>query len=120
MLAALQLSILTVRASSLLEVVMLAYASFTRACAILQLVGPRDKALAPLCRACLPAAGGGSGEGAVGSVPLLAHNVIMSKTLLMLAFEMGGALGEAWTMVLEVLQRLDSALINRGIMPAGE
>jgi hypothetical protein len=121
MLAALQLTILTVRASSLLEGVMLAYASFTRACAILQLVGPRDKALAPLCRACLPAAGPGGGEGAASyAVPLLAHNVIMSKTLLMLAFEMGGALGEGWMMVLEVLQRLDSALINRGMMPAGE
>ena len=60
----------------------------------------------------------GVGDG--GSPPvahLLPHNVIMVKALLLLTFEMGGALGESWVMVLEVLQRLDAALTDRGLQP---
>jgi len=79
------------------------------------------KALAPLCRTCLPGTGGaGVGVGDGGAPPvahLWPHNVIMVKALLLLTFEMGGALGESWVMVLEVLQRLDAALTDRGLQP---
>jgi len=123
LLAAFQQVLLTVRATGPLETVITAYGILTRACAVLQLVGPRDKALAPLCRTCLPGAGGvGVGVGDGGAPPvasLLPHNVIMVKALLLLTFEMGGALGESWVMVLEVLQRLDAALIDRGLLPNG-
>ena len=45
----------------------------------------------------------GVGEGGAPPVAaLMTHNVIMVKTLLLLTFEMGGALGDSWTMVLEV------------------
>ena len=100
---------MTVRATDIIESLMGSYGAVTRACAVIQLIGPRDKALAPLCRSCLP-------EG--GASALQTHNVIILKCLLMLTMEMGGSLGESWSTVLEVLQRLDSALSDRGLPPS--
>lgn len=112
-LASLQTIMVTVTAPPVLEEILRAYAAFTRTCGALQLVGPRDKALAPLCKSALP----GNGHDGV-QVPLRVQNILVLKTLLSLVFELGGVLGEAWWMVLEVLQRLDTALFERGLAPS--
>eukprot|EP00960_Hanusia_phi_P070517 767327-Hanusia_phi.AAC.4 len=112
LLAGLQLGLISIQSTAVLEPLIDAYVSFTQACAVLQMVGPRDKALAPLCRSALP---GGATDGS--AVPLHPHNILITKALLLLVFDMGGVLGDSWSMVLEVLQRLDAALIERGLLP---
>lgn len=49
-LAGLQTVMVSIAVPRVLEVVLKAYTQFTHTCGALQLVGPRDKALAPLCR----------------------------------------------------------------------
>mmetsp|Transcript_50642 Transcript_50642/g.158224 ORF Transcript_50642/g.158224 Transcript_50642/m.158224 type:complete len:1222 (-) Transcript_50642:93-3758(-) len=112
LLPGLQLGMISVQSTAFLEPLIDAYVSYTQACAVLQMVGPRDKALAPLCRSALP---GGAPDGS--AVPLHPHNILITKALMLLVFDMGGVLGDSWSMVLEVLQRLDSALIERGLLP---
>lgn len=42
--------------------------------------------------------------------------MLITKALLHLAFELGGVFGQTWATVLEVLQRLDAALFERGVV----
>ncbi len=111
-LEALQTVMVSVLAPCILQRVLRAYTNFTQTCGALQLVGPRDRALAPLCKYAVPSP---TQEGSMA--PLYAHHILMCRALLSLVLALGGVLGETWTVVLEALQRLDSALVDRGYIP---
>eukprot|EP00283_Hemiselmis_rufescens_P021762 CAMPEP_0173463932 /NCGR_PEP_ID=MMETSP1357-20121228/69105_1 /TAXON_ID=77926 /ORGANISM="Hemiselmis rufescens, Strain PCC563" /LENGTH=169 /DNA_ID=CAMNT_0014431781 /DNA_START=1 /DNA_END=507 /DNA_ORIENTATION=- len=93
-LASLQTLMVTLTSPPLLSLVLSSYASFTHTCGALQLLGPRDKALAPLCRSALP---GNPSDGT--PVALKPYNILISKVLLRLVFELGSVLAEAWMLV---------------------
>ena len=111
-LEALQTVMVSVLAPNILQRVLRAYTNFTQTCGALQLIGPRDRALAPLCKYALPMP---TQEGSMA--PIYSHHILMCKALLSLVLDLGGVLGETWTIVLEALQRLDSALVERGYLP---
>ena len=111
-LEALQTVMISVLAPNILQRVLRAYTSFTQTCGALQLIGPRDRALAPLCKYALPTP---TQEGSMA--PIYSHHILMCKALLSLVLDLGGVLGETWSVVLEALQRLDSALVDRGYVP---
>jgi hypothetical protein len=112
-LEALQTFMVSVLSPNILQRVLRAYTYFTQTCGALQLIGPRDRALAPLCKYALPTP---AQEGSMA--PMYSHHILMCKALLSLVLDLGGVLGETWCVVLEALQRLDSALVDRGYLPA--